>query len=283
MWQITEAGWQNPARRGLSAGERWIRTPPAQQFAARHSITSSARARIDGGTVRPSALAVLRLTIGPQVTSEGRNRVCRVRASEFRHRVDIAEVRLFVGVQCHEPPQWPRSEYQRMINTGDNPHGRSLDLTLRKCAATTHRGHVGFGTPLRLLAESVVYWVRCCPRKGSESKLHLAIVRFKPYSPRPRCTIFLIPPSLWTGTYCVPVDFCDPCSIRPNAVSVRREQYEVDVGIHASGATSMGTNQSYSPDFRLRPRPCQDDLEDEINAATVFHCVLPRFHGRRTI
>src|SRR4029077_3960326 len=27
-----------------------------------HSITSSARARIDGGTVRPSALAVLRLT-----------------------------------------------------------------------------------------------------------------------------------------------------------------------------------------------------------------------------
>ena len=26
-----------------------------------HSITSSARARIDGGTVRPSALAVLRL------------------------------------------------------------------------------------------------------------------------------------------------------------------------------------------------------------------------------
>ena len=66
----------------------------------------------------------------------------------------------------------------------------------------------------------------------------------------------------------MPVDFCDPCSIRPNAVSVRCEQYEVDVGIHASGAMSMGTNQSYSPDFRLRPRPCQDDLEDKIDAAT---------------
>jgi hypothetical protein len=29
---------------------------------ARHSITSSARSRIDGGTARPSAVAVLRLT-----------------------------------------------------------------------------------------------------------------------------------------------------------------------------------------------------------------------------
>src|SRR4029077_17367491 len=32
------------------------------QLAPPHSMTSSARARIDGGTVRPSALAVLRLT-----------------------------------------------------------------------------------------------------------------------------------------------------------------------------------------------------------------------------
>src|SRR5260370_24682921 len=32
-----------------------------------HSMTSSARARIDGGTVRPSALAVLRLTTNSNV------------------------------------------------------------------------------------------------------------------------------------------------------------------------------------------------------------------------
>jgi hypothetical protein len=53
--------------------------------------------------------------------------------------------------------------------------------------------------------------------------------------------------------------------------------------LHAGGATSMGTNQSYSLDFRLRSRPCQDDLEDKINAATVLHCVLPQFHRRRTM
>src|SRR5207237_2395759 len=33
-----------------------------QQLAAVHSMTSSARVRIEGGTVRPSAFAVLRLT-----------------------------------------------------------------------------------------------------------------------------------------------------------------------------------------------------------------------------
>src|SRR6516225_11321353 len=38
-----------------------------EQFAARHSMTSSARARIEGGTVRPSALAVLRLTTSSKV------------------------------------------------------------------------------------------------------------------------------------------------------------------------------------------------------------------------
>jgi hypothetical protein len=32
-----------------------------------HSMTSSARARIEGGTVRPSALAVLRLTTSSKV------------------------------------------------------------------------------------------------------------------------------------------------------------------------------------------------------------------------
>src|SRR5207249_1429742 len=37
------------------------------EFAAVHSITSVARARIDGGTVRPSALAVLRLTTSSNV------------------------------------------------------------------------------------------------------------------------------------------------------------------------------------------------------------------------
>src|SRR5437763_16966083 len=38
------------------------RAAQQQQITAPHSMTSSARARIDGGTVRPSALAVLRLT-----------------------------------------------------------------------------------------------------------------------------------------------------------------------------------------------------------------------------
>src|SRR5438132_5786186 len=48
----------------------WRRRRPAeqrQQTAAVHSMTSSARARIDGGTVRPSALAVLRLTTSSNV------------------------------------------------------------------------------------------------------------------------------------------------------------------------------------------------------------------------
>src|SRR5439155_3400935 len=37
------------------------------EFAVVHSMTSSARARIDGGTVRPSACAVLRLTTSSKV------------------------------------------------------------------------------------------------------------------------------------------------------------------------------------------------------------------------
>src|SRR5262245_26070215 len=42
--------------RGCAADERYERAPP-------HSITSSARASSDAGTVRPSTLAVLRLMI----------------------------------------------------------------------------------------------------------------------------------------------------------------------------------------------------------------------------
>src|SRR5262249_3522618 len=38
-----------------------------QKLAAVHSITSSARARIEGGTVRPSSFAVLRLTTSSNV------------------------------------------------------------------------------------------------------------------------------------------------------------------------------------------------------------------------
>jgi hypothetical protein len=170
-----------------------------------------------------------------------------------------------------------------MINTGDKLHGRTLDLPLRKSAATTYRGHAGFGIPLRLHAESRVYWVRRCPRKGGKSKLHLSIVWFKPNSPRPRCTIFLVLPFLRAGTGCMPVDLYDPNSIHSKALSVRREQHEVDVGIRASDPASMRTDQSHSPDFRLRSRPCQDDLKDKLNAATVLHCVLPRFYGQRTI
>ena len=41
------------------------------EFAPVHSITSSARSRIDGGTARPSALAVLRLMTNSNLT--GRN------------------------------------------------------------------------------------------------------------------------------------------------------------------------------------------------------------------
>jgi hypothetical protein len=46
-----------------------------QQVASVHSMTSSARARIDGGTVRPSALAVFRLTTSSKVVgcSTGRS------------------------------------------------------------------------------------------------------------------------------------------------------------------------------------------------------------------
>ena len=40
---------------------------PHQERGVGHSITSSARARIDGGTVRPSALAVLRLMASSKV------------------------------------------------------------------------------------------------------------------------------------------------------------------------------------------------------------------------
>ena len=43
------------------------RRPAGDELAAVHSMTSSARARIDGGTVRPSALAVLRLTTSSNV------------------------------------------------------------------------------------------------------------------------------------------------------------------------------------------------------------------------
>src|SRR6516225_8375032 len=46
----------NGTRRGHRAAEQ------QHHLAARHSMTSSARARIDGGTVRPSACAVFRLT-----------------------------------------------------------------------------------------------------------------------------------------------------------------------------------------------------------------------------
>src|SRR5271169_4111270 len=41
--------------------------PEQQVSATYYSITSSARARIDGGTVKPSALAVLRLTTSSKV------------------------------------------------------------------------------------------------------------------------------------------------------------------------------------------------------------------------
>src|SRR5262249_20919789 len=37
------------------------------ELASSHSMTSSARARIDGGTVRPSAFAILRLTTSSKV------------------------------------------------------------------------------------------------------------------------------------------------------------------------------------------------------------------------
>src|SRR4029077_3589191 len=47
---------------------RQRRGDACEEFAPRrHSITSSARARIDGGTVRPSVFAVLRLTTSSNV------------------------------------------------------------------------------------------------------------------------------------------------------------------------------------------------------------------------
>src|SRR5262249_54574673 len=48
---LLRARCERPCRRAAEATEEY--TPP------NHSITSSARSRIDGGTVRPSALAVL--------------------------------------------------------------------------------------------------------------------------------------------------------------------------------------------------------------------------------
>ena len=60
----------------LAAGEtgRFLAPSPMRHNAwgdcirwSTHSMTSSARARIDGGTVSPSALAVLRLTISSNV------------------------------------------------------------------------------------------------------------------------------------------------------------------------------------------------------------------------
>src|SRR5262249_40067928 len=58
--------------RRLDPGQGWIPSDcrgggEQQQLAPPHSITSSARARIDGGTVRPSSLAVLRLTTSSNV------------------------------------------------------------------------------------------------------------------------------------------------------------------------------------------------------------------------
>src|SRR5882724_3811622 len=56
----------NHRHRFLLCAQRTCRRHSAgqqeQQLAALHSMTSSARARIEGGTVMPSALAVLRLT-----------------------------------------------------------------------------------------------------------------------------------------------------------------------------------------------------------------------------
>src|SRR6266478_4730811 len=45
----------------------FTRSGPEAAIRLSYSITSSARARIDGGTVRPSALAVLRLTTSSNV------------------------------------------------------------------------------------------------------------------------------------------------------------------------------------------------------------------------
>jgi len=73
----------------------------------------------------------------------------------------------------------------------------------------------------------------------------------------------------------MPVDLYDPSSIRPKAVRVCRKQHEVDVGIRASGSTSMRADQGDSPDFRLRCRPCHDDLEDTLDALIFLHYVLP--------
>src|SRR4029077_6604084 len=53
--------------RAQAARRRQQAAQQEQQIAPFHSITSSARARIDGGTVMPSALAVLRLTTSSNV------------------------------------------------------------------------------------------------------------------------------------------------------------------------------------------------------------------------
>ena len=58
---------------------------PIDEIAGLHSITSSARARIDCGTLNPSALAVLRLTanskcVGPSIGSSPGGVPCRMRA-----------------------------------------------------------------------------------------------------------------------------------------------------------------------------------------------------------
>src|SRR5207249_11033039 len=53
--------------RAQGAPRRHRAAQQQHQLAAVHSMTSSARARIDGGTIRPSALAVLRLTTSSKV------------------------------------------------------------------------------------------------------------------------------------------------------------------------------------------------------------------------
>jgi hypothetical protein len=78
----------------------------------------------------------------------------------------------------------------------------------------------------------------------------------------------------------MPVDLYDPSSIRPKAVRVCRKQHEVDVGIRASGSTSMRADQSDGPYFRLRRCPCQNNMEDKLNAPTVLHYGCLDFGGR---
>ena len=63
-----------------------------------------------------------------------------------------------------------------------------------------------------------------------------------------------LPPRLLLGDGCQrreqePI-LCDPCSIRPKAVGVDRQQHEVDVGIHAGGSTSLRADQATPRIFR---------------------------------